>query len=200
MIFKKLLTPNVLHKVRQLESLSKTTVFANSCKIPQLGRTSSTLSSTKQCLNSSVISNRNHLAKCPTTLTLGATQIKRNATTATGDHVRLWVLEKITSAALPIIIPVALMTENAILDGIMSVLVIMHTHWGLEAVITDYARPSVVGPLLPKILHLSLLILSAATLCGLFLLINNDSGVSRAIKDAWEIGKKPPPPIITMEE
>ncbi|XP_076754498.1 succinate dehydrogenase, subunit D [Xylocopa sonorina] len=196
MIFKKLLSPNILHKVRQLESLSKTTVFANSCKVPQLGRTSTTLSSTRQCLNSSVINNgNNHFIKCPTTITLGGTQINRKASAATGDHVRLWVLEKIASAALPIVIPAALMTENAILDGLMSVLVVIHTHWGLEAVITDYARPSVVGPVLPKVLHLSLLILSAATLCGLFLLINNGPGVSRAIKDAWAIGKKPPPNI-----
>lgn len=69
---------------------------------------------------------------------------------------------------------------------------------GFEAIITDYARPIVVGPVLPKILHFSLIILSAVTLCGLFVLINNGPGVSRVIKDAWAIGKKPiqqtPPP------
>lgn len=64
---------------------------------------------------------------------------------------------------------------------------------GLEAIITDYARPRVVGPLLPRLLHLSLIFLSAITLCGLFLLINNGPGVSKAIKEAWAIGKESPP-------
>ena len=68
----------------------------------------------------------------------------------------------------------------------------IYAYRGLEAIITDYARPSVVGPVLPKILHLSLFIISAVTLCGLFVLINNGPGVSRAVKDAWAIGKKPP--------
>lgn len=63
---------------------------------------------------------------------------------------------------------------------------------GLEAIITDYARPRVVGPLLPKLLHFSLIFLSAVTLCGLFLLINNGPGVSKAIKEAWAIGKERP--------
>lgn len=63
----------------------------------------------------------------------------------------------------------------------------------MEAVITDYARPSVVGPVVPKILHFTLLMISAVTLCGLFVLINNGPGVSRAMKDAWAIGKTPPP-------
>ncbi|KOC67599.1 Putative succinate dehydrogenase [ubiquinone] cytochrome b small subunit, mitochondrial [Habropoda laboriosa] len=192
MIFKKIVTPNIFHKVRQLESLSKTGLFVNSCKLQQLSRTSTSLTNTKQCLNSNIFSNgNNHLAKFPTTGTLG-TQICRKGSTTTGDHVRLWVIERIAAAALPIIIPAALISESVILDGIMSVLVVMHSHWGLEAIITDYARPSVVGPVLPKVLHLSLILLSAATLCGLFILINNGPGVSRAIKDGWAIGKTPP--------
>lgn len=66
--------------------------------------------------------------------------------------------------------------------------------------ITDYARPSILGPVLPKILHFSLLLASAVTLCGLFVLINNGPGVSRAVKDAWAIGKTPPPKKSIAEE
>ncbi|CAK9831321.1 Succinate dehydrogenase [ubiquinone] cytochrome b small subunit, mitochondrial [Anthophora retusa] len=193
MIFKKIVTSNILHKVRQLESLSKTSLFANSCKLQQLNRTFNSLTNTKQCLNSNIINNgNNHLVKFPITNTLGK-QICCKESTVSGDHVRLWLLERIISTALPILIPSALITENSILDGIMSVLVVMHAHWGLEAVIKDYARPIVVGPVLPKVLHITLLLISAATLCGLFVLINNGPGVSRAIKDAWAIGKTPPP-------
>ncbi|KAF3427307.1 hypothetical protein E2986_02556 [Frieseomelitta varia] len=188
MILKRVVSPTIIDKVKQLESLSKTTLFANSCRLPQFGRTSSSLATARQCLDSGTISNRtNCLTKFPTTAILG-TQISRSASTS-GDHVRLWVLERVIATALPFLIPAALITENSILDGIM----------GLEAMITDYARPNIVGPVLPKILHFSLLIVSAITLCGLFVLINNGPGVSRAVKDAWAIGKTPPQKPIAKE-
>lgn len=188
MILKRVVSPTIIDKVKQLESLSKTTLFANSCRLPQFGRTSSSLATVRQCLDSGAISNRtNCLTKFPAIL---STQISRNASTS-GDHVRLWVLERVVATALPFLIPAALITESSILEGIMSVLIVMHTHWGIEAMITDYARPNVVGPVLPKILHFSLLIASAVTLCGLFVLINNGPGVSRSVKDAWAIGKTP---------
>ncbi|XP_017893338.1 succinate dehydrogenase [ubiquinone] cytochrome b small subunit, mitochondrial isoform X1 [Ceratina calcarata] len=189
MIFRRVLTPNVFHKVRQLESISNNNLFANTCRLPQFGRTSTTLSNTKQCLNYSTVNNGSNYLVPKTTIV--STQINRKLATVTGDHVRLWVFERLVSAGLPITIPAALWTESPILDGLMSLLVVMHTHWGLEAIIIDYARPSIVGPVLPKILHLSLFILSAATLTGLFLLINNGPGVSKSIKDFWAIGKKP---------
>ncbi|XP_076620457.1 succinate dehydrogenase, subunit D [Colletes latitarsis] len=194
MIFKRM-SANIFHKVRQLESLSKTSLFSNSCKAPQLSRTSTNFAGINQCLNSTVTKygNTRFMEKLPTITAVGLQQNRKAATTS-GDHVRLWVFEKIVSAALPAVIPAALLMENAVLDGLMSVLVVMHTHWGLEAIITDYARPSVVGPLLPKVLHISLILLSAATLAGLLLLIHNGPGVARAIKDAWAIGKEPTPP------
>ncbi|XP_026666672.1 succinate dehydrogenase [ubiquinone] cytochrome b small subunit, mitochondrial isoform X2 [Ceratina calcarata] len=171
------------------ESISNNNLFANTCRLPQFGRTSTTLSNTKQCLNYSTVNNGSNYLVPKTTIV--STQINRKLATVTGDHVRLWVFERLVSAGLPITIPAALWTESPILDGLMSLLVVMHTHWGLEAIIIDYARPSIVGPVLPKILHLSLFILSAATLTGLFLLINNGPGVSKSIKDFWAIGKKP---------
>ncbi|XP_003707165.2 succinate dehydrogenase, subunit D [Megachile rotundata] len=201
MIIKKIVTPNIFHKVKQLESLSKTTLFANSCKPPQFGRTSTTLTNFKQCLNSNATKHETKycLTKFPVNGTV-STQFNRKSSGITGDHVRLWVFEKIASAALPIVIPAALMMENSILDGLMSVLIVMHTHWGLEAMVTDYARPIILGPVLPKVLHISLIILSAVTLCGLFILINDGPGVSRAIKDFWAIGKTPPKKEASAEE
>ncbi|KAG6796416.1 succinate dehydrogenase [ubiquinone] cytochrome b small subunit, mitochondrial [Apis mellifera caucasica] len=193
MILKSVASPSIFHKVRQLESFSKTTLFANSCKLLQFTRKSSNFAIFKQCLNSSLNKNERQLLKFPTNTIILNTEITRKTSTTASDHVRMWILEKIASAALPVIIPVALTMENVICDGLMSLLIVIHMHWGLEAIITDYARPRVVGPLLPKLLHLSLIFLSAITLCGLFLLINNGPGVSKAIKEAWAIGKEPPP-------
>ncbi|XP_076643177.1 succinate dehydrogenase, subunit D [Halictus rubicundus] len=201
MIFERMISGNIFRKVRQLESLSKSSVFSNSCKAPQFIRTSTSLTGINRCLNSNTINNGGNrfLAKFPKTTTVGLQQ-NRNAATPTGDHVRLWVMERVIAVALPIVIPAALITESAILDGVMSVLVVMHTHWGLEAIITDYARPSVVGPILPKILHATLILLSAVTLAGLFVLIHNGPGVSVSIKNFWAIGQKSPPETPLEEE
>lgn len=60
---------------------------------------------------------------------------------------------------------------------------------GLEAIILDYARPIVVGTLVPKVAFLSLYLISAATLAGLFVLIYNGPGLLNVIKQGWAIGK-----------
>lgn len=174
----------MFRKVRQLESLSKTSLLSSS-------KPSTNLTCINRCLNSSVMSSGSNrfLTKFPATTVVG-TQFNRNLAATAGDHVRLWVMEKVVSAALPILLPTALIMENQILDGLLSVLVVIHTHWGLEAIITDYARPSVVGNVVPKVLHSSLLLLSAATLAGLLLLINNGPGVAKTMKNFWAIGKE----------
>ncbi|XP_031825695.1 succinate dehydrogenase, subunit D [Nomia melanderi] len=189
MNFERMINRNIFRKIRQLESFSKTNIFSNSSKPPQIARTSTTLCGINRCLNSNTITNGNNnfLTKFPASIGL---QQSRNVATPAGDHVRLWVFEKVVSVALPVVIPLAFVMENAVLDGIMSVLVVIHTHWGLEAVITDYARPRVVGPLLPKVLHATLILLSVATLAGLFVLIHNGPGVATSVKNFWAIGKE----------
>lgn len=62
-------------------------------------------------------------------------------------------------------------------------------HRGLEAIILDYARPIVVGTLVPKVAFLMLNLLSAATLAGLLVLIYNGPGLTKVIKNGWAIGK-----------
>lgn len=60
---------------------------------------------------------------------------------------------------------------------------------GLEAIILDYARPIIVGTLVPKVAFFMLNLLSAATLAGLLVLIYNGPGLAKIIKDGWAIGK-----------
>ncbi|XP_051167204.1 succinate dehydrogenase [ubiquinone] cytochrome b small subunit, mitochondrial [Leptopilina boulardi] len=106
------------------------------------------------------------------------------------DHVKLWQMERITSAALPIVLPAAFIMENPLLDSLLAVLVVVHTHWGLEAIVVDYARPIIMGTVLPKILHLLLSFLSAVTLAGLLVLIYNGPGIAKTVKNVWNIGKE----------
>lgn len=61
---------------------------------------------------------------------------------------------------------------------------------GLEAIVVDYARPIIMGTVLPKILHLLLSFLSVVTLAGLIVLIYNGPGISKTVKNVWNIGKE----------
>ncbi|KAK0095189.1 hypothetical protein PV326_009011 [Microctonus aethiopoides] len=120
-------------------------------------------------------------------LIVSANQIRASSTT--GDHVRLWQIERIVSAAFIVLLPACVLLNNAVVDVAFSILTVMHAHWGLEAIILDYARPAVVGPILPKVLFASLYLLSIATLAGLMALVYNGPGVGGSIRKMWSIGK-----------
>ncbi|XP_046819524.1 succinate dehydrogenase [ubiquinone] cytochrome b small subunit, mitochondrial [Vespa crabro] len=189
MILQRITNLCVLRNIKQFESIIKP-----SCMLSQYGQLSQTtrFSSSLANLNlknSKLVNHENHqlLTKLPVSLTLNGNQSRFASTD--GNHVRLWVMEKIISAALPILLPASLLLENQVVDGILAILVVMHMHWGLEALIVDYARPIIIGTLLPKVFHVLLNLCSIVTLAGLLVLIYNGPGIGKSIKDAWSIGK-----------
>lgn len=66
----------------------------------------------------------------------------------------------------------------------------MHAHWGLEAVVTDYVREALLGKVLPKVAHGLLLLFSALTLAGLFMMAYNDQGLGKTVRKVWAIESK----------
>lgn len=181
---------NVFRKIRQLETLVKPGgLLVRSCNPTQFPKSTSSLAN----LNRSVISNASNYPKCSILSKLSAqstvSMTQTRAASAHGDHVRLWVIERIVSASFLSLIPTALLLENKFIDILLAAVVVMHMHWGLEAVILDYARPIVVGPLIPKLAFLMLNLVSAATLAGLLVLIYNGPGLTKVIKNGWAIGK-----------
>uniref|UniRef100_A0A0A1XHK1 Succinate dehydrogenase [ubiquinone] cytochrome b small subunit n=1 Tax=Zeugodacus cucurbitae TaxID=28588 RepID=A0A0A1XHK1_ZEUCU len=106
---------------------------------------------------------------------------------AKGNHVPLWTAERLISLALLGVVPAAFIYPSQTLDALLAVSVVLHSHWGVEAIVTDYARPQVVGPILPKVAHGALILLSIATLGGLFYIIQNDVGIANSIKQIWKI-------------
>lgn len=106
---------------------------------------------------------------------------------ASGHHDKLWTVERFLSAGLLGIVPAAVMFPSQTLDGLLAVSMVMHSHWGLEAIITDYVRPILFGHLVPKLAHGLLIVFSAATLAGLFYFIYNDVGIGKAVRKLWEI-------------
>jgi len=106
---------------------------------------------------------------------------------ATGDHVTLWTAEKIVSGVLVAVVPLAFIFPSAILDYLLAFSITIHSHWGIEAIVLDYVRPSIFGPVIPKISIAAVYALSALTLGGLFYFIYTDVGIVNAIKMLWKL-------------
>jgi len=103
------------------------------------------------------------------------------------DHVRLWTMERILSGALVPLIPMALIMPCAPLDYMVAFALTVHSHWGIEALVLDYVRPSVFGEVIPKIAMGLVYGLSAMTLGGLFYFIYSDVGIANAIRMFWKL-------------
>jgi len=104
-----------------------------------------------------------------------------------GDHVKLWTAERILSAGLVPLIPMALLMPCAPFDYMVAFALTVHSHWGIEAIVVDYVRPSVFGNVLPKIALGLVYGLSAMTLGGLFYFIYADVGIANAIRMLWKL-------------
>lgn len=102
-----------------------------------------------------------------------------------GSHVTLWNAERALSLALLGVVPVGLMFPSQVGDTLIAVSVVMHQHWGLEAIVTDYVRPILFGTTVPKMAHGLLLVVSAATLGGLFYFNYNDIGIAGFVRKIW---------------
>lgn len=88
------------------------------------------------------------------------------------------------------IVPAALIFPSQVSDYLLAVSIVVHAHWGLEAVVTDYIRESVFGSVLPKAAHGLLLLFSAVTLAGLLLMAYNDKGLGKTVRKVWAIESK----------
>lgn len=106
---------------------------------------------------------------------------------AGSDHSGLWTAERFLSAGLLLFLPGALLYPNQILDSLLAVSLVMHAHWGLEAIVTDYIRPVLFGNAVPKVAHLLLIVYSAVVLGGLLYFNFTDVGISNAVRSLWAI-------------
>ena len=82
--------------------------------------------------------------------------------------------------------PVAFVVPIPAADYLIAAAVIVHVHWGLEAIVVDYIRPSIFGQVIPKASLLLLYVLSALSLGGLFYFNYTDVGLVQALKMAWK--------------
>lgn len=121
---------------------------------------------------------------------VGARQISLTAarqSAAGSSHAGLWTLERAISVAILGILPAALACPSKTLDTLLAVSLVMHAHWGLEAIVIDYVRPVLFGSLIPKIAPLLVVAYSAALLGGLLYFIYTDIGIAQTVRKFWAI-------------
>ncbi|XP_015925357.1 succinate dehydrogenase [ubiquinone] cytochrome b small subunit 2 [Parasteatoda tepidariorum] len=128
-------------------------------------------SSHKQCLQSSLQSS--------------LTSVR--AMSSDHSHSKIWTIERFLSAGLIGLLPLSLAYPNPALDYALALALVVHVHWGVEAIAVDYLRPSVVGATLAKASVLGVYALSVITLGGLFYFNYNDVGLCQAMRMLWKL-------------
>jgi len=102
------------------------------------------------------------------------------------DHVKHWNAERLLSVGLLGVVPAAFVFPSPALEYALALSVVVHSHWGLDAILADYARPKWVGPILPKVMIGLNYFLSAFMLGGLFYFNYTDVGLTEAVKMLWK--------------
>jgi len=121
------------------------------------------------------------VVKLPKTVSLEL--VRRSSSSVSSASSTHWKVERILSVVLLGLIPAALVLENNILDYALAASLVLHSHWGLECIITDYVH----GPTMPKMALGLLYVVSALTLAGLFYLNYKDIGLTKAVKKIWSL-------------
>merc|ERR1712025_466474 len=108
---------------------------------------------------------------------------------SSGDHVRLWTAERFVSAAQIPAIVIPFVHTTPVTDAIFCTLAILHSHWGVEAIVVDYIRPSLFNgsTTIPNIAQGCVWALSIITLAGLYYFNYTDVGIINAIKMLWKL-------------
>lgn len=100
----------------------------------------------------------------------------------THNHDGLWKAERYLSLGLLGVLPAAAVIPHPIMDYAVALSLVIHVHWGVEAIVTDYVRPSIFGPTIPKISIALVYILSSLALGGLFMFNYTDVGITQATR------------------
>jgi len=96
-----------------------------------------------------------------------------------------WTFERVLSAALvPVVGATAVVSPNPVLDGILAVSIVLHSHLGYDQIGLDYLHKR-KHPVAWPIFVWGTRIASVATLVGIYQLNTNDIGCTELIKRLW---------------
>jgi len=115
-----------------------------------------------------------------------ATSVQRQSS---GDHVRMWSAERLVSLAQVPAIIIPFLHTTPLTDALFCTLAVLHSHWGVEAIVVDYIRPALFGgnTVIPNICIGLVWALSAFTLGALYYFAYTDVGIVNAIKMLWKL-------------
>lgn len=108
-----------------------------------------------------------------------------SAPVAGADYVRHWSAERLMSVVLLATVPMAFVCPWQPLEYLATLTVVVHSHWGVEAIVHDYIRPKIFGSVIPKLSIAAVWFLSAFMLGGLFYFNYTDVGLVEAVKMTW---------------
>ncbi|KAG1674538.1 Succinate dehydrogenase [ubiquinone] cytochrome b small subunit, mitochondrial [Nymphon striatum] len=104
-----------------------------------------------------------------------------------GSHVGVWIGERALGLALTVGLPLSIIAPNPVLDYTVVAMIVVHAHWGLEAIAVDYVRKDTFGPVIPKIAYMGVYALSIIAMGGLFYFNYNDVGFGNAVRMLWKL-------------
>ncbi|TNN13100.1 Succinate dehydrogenase [ubiquinone] cytochrome b small subunit isoform 2 [Schistosoma japonicum] len=98
-----------------------------------------------------------------------------------------WTIERIIATGMLPLYPIALYMDTPIMNFIVVTAVSMHSYWGFDGVIKDYAFERRYGPALMPILRTLWKIMSGCGFAGLLYFNFNDVGFITAVKKLWAL-------------
>ena len=64
---------------------------------------------------------------------------------SSGDHVKMWSAERVVSMAQVPACILPFIVTTPMTDAMFCTLAVLHSHWGIEAIVVDYIRPVLFG-------------------------------------------------------
>ncbi|KNZ56300.1 uncharacterized protein VP01_243g10 [Puccinia sorghi] len=97
-----------------------------------------------------------------------------------------WTLERSVAASLvPLSAATAISSPNPLLDGVIAVFLIAHSHMGFDQVLIDYI-PKRKFPVISPIACWTLRAVTCGVLVGVYQFNTHDIGLTELIKKAWK--------------
>jgi len=98
-----------------------------------------------------------------------------------------WAFERLLSAGLVPLTVAAFVTSGSsypMLDGILGVSLVMHSHIGFDSIVVDYLHPRKF-PILGRVLTWTLRATTVGVLVGVYQFNTNDIGLTELIAKVW---------------
>ncbi|KDR79801.1 hypothetical protein GALMADRAFT_241884 [Galerina marginata CBS 339.88] len=98
-----------------------------------------------------------------------------------------WAFERLLSASLVPLTAAAFFTTGSnypVIDGLLGVSLIMHSHIGFDSMVVDYLHPRKF-PVIGRVATWALRTATVATLVGVYQFNTNDIGLTELIAKAW---------------